>query len=114
MSPEQAAGERDLDGRTDLYSLACTLYEMLAGLPPFTGPTAESVVHQHLAVEPRAITEIRPAVPAGLAGVLQRALAKNPADRFGRVSQFSDALRLSGSEPRATAPAPPRPSRTAL
>jgi eukaryotic-like serine/threonine-protein kinase len=114
MSPEQAAGERDLDGRTDLYSLACTLYEMLAGQPPFTGPTAESVVHQHLTVEPRAITEIRPAVPAGLAAVLQRALAKNPADRFGRVSQFSDALRSSGSEPRGAPPATRQPSRTAL
>ncbi|HXH28376.1 MAG TPA: serine/threonine-protein kinase, partial [Candidatus Polarisedimenticolia bacterium] len=67
MSPEQAAGDRDLDGRTDLYSLACTLYEMLAGQPPFTGPTARSVFHQHMVAEPRAITEIRPAVSPGLA-----------------------------------------------
>jgi len=50
MSPEQAAGSRDLDGRSDLYSLACVLYEMLAGEAPFTGPTVESLVHQHLTV----------------------------------------------------------------
>ena len=93
MSPEQAAGEKDLDGRSDLYSLACMLYEMLAGQPPFTGPTVESIVHQHLAVEPRAITQIRPSAPPEIAGVLQRALAKNPADRFNPVAQFSNALR---------------------
>ncbi len=92
MSPEQASGEQDLDGRSDLYALGCVLYEMLAGQAPFTGPTAESLIHQHLAAEPRPITQIRPAVPAELAGVVQRALAKNPADRFNPVAQFSEAL----------------------
>ncbi len=92
MSPEQAAGEKDLDGRSDLYSLACVLYEMLGGQPPFTGPTVESVVHQHIAVEPPPITNLRPAVPAGLAAVLQRALAKAPADRFNPVARFAQAL----------------------
>jgi serine/threonine-protein kinase len=95
MSPEQVAGETDLDGRSDLYALGCVLYETLAGQPPFTGPTLESVVHQHLAVEPRPITQLRPAVPAAVAGVLVRALAKNPADRFNPVAQFADALRPS-------------------
>ena len=93
MSPEQAAGEQAVDGRSDLYSLGCVLYEMLGGQPPFTGPTVESVVHQHLVAEPPAITQLRPAVPAAVAGVLQRALAKTPADRFNPAAQFADALR---------------------
>jgi serine/threonine protein kinase/tetratricopeptide (TPR) repeat protein len=97
MSPEQAAGSRDLDGRSDLYSLGCVLYEMLAGQPPFTGPTVESLVHQHLAVEPPNITVIRPAVPAQVAATLQRALAKTPADRFNPVALFAEALGPRGS-----------------
>src|SRR5262245_47754879 len=65
-SPEQVAGSRELDGRSDLYSLGCVLYEMLAGVPPFTGPTEESMVFQHLNVTPRPVTELRPAVSARL------------------------------------------------
>jgi len=107
MSPEQAAGEQDLDGRTDLYSLACVLYEMLAGEPPFTGPTVESVIRQHLVADPPAITQMRPAVPDEVAGILQRALAKNRADRFNPVAQFADALG-SGVRLPAAARAQPR------
>jgi tetratricopeptide (TPR) repeat protein len=92
MSPEQAGGSRELDGRSDLYSLGCVLYEMLAGQPPFTGPTVESVVHQHLAAEPPSITTIRPAVPGWVAAALARSLAKTPADRFNPVAQFGEAL----------------------
>jgi serine/threonine-protein kinase len=105
MSPEQAAGAPDIDGRSDLYALGCVLYEMLAGQAPFTGPTVESIVHQHLVADPRPITQIRPAVPAAIAGVLQRALAKNPADRFSPVAQFGDALRTGIAAPVAS-PAP--------
>jgi len=94
MSPEQAAGQRDLDGRSDLYALACVLYEMLAGQPPFTGATAEILVRQHLIVDAPPVTNFRPAVPAPVAAALQRALAKSPADRFNPVAQFSEALRL--------------------
>jgi Tol biopolymer transport system component/tRNA A-37 threonylcarbamoyl transferase component Bud32 len=93
MSPEQIAGEGDVDGRSDLYSLACVLYEMLGGEPPFTGPTMQSVASQHLSVEPRPITSIRPAVPGEVAAALGRALAKTPADRFNPVGQFAEALR---------------------
>jgi len=92
MSPEQAAGEKNLDGRSDLYALGCVLYEMLAGQPPFTGPTVESVIRQHMAAEPPSITGIRPAVPASVAAALQRALAKTPADRFRTGAQFAQAL----------------------
>jgi serine/threonine protein kinase len=92
MSPEQAAGETDVDGRSDLYALGCVLYEMLAGQPPFTGATAQSVISQHLTADPPPITQLRPAVPDEIAGVLQRALAKNRADRFNPVAQFADAL----------------------
>ncbi len=107
MSPEQAAGEKDLDGRSDLYALGCVLYEMLAGQPPFTGATMESLVYQHLTVEPRAITQLRPAVPAEVAAALQRALAKTPADRFNPVAQFSDALRPGAlARPSATIAGP--------
>ena len=92
MSPEQCAGSQELDGRSDLYSLGCVLYEMLAGQPPFTGPTAESLVYQHLSAAPPAVTQLRPAVLAEIAGALARALAKNPADRFNPVVQFTEAL----------------------
>jgi serine/threonine-protein kinase len=96
MSPEQAAGGSELDGRSDLYSLGCVLYEMLAGEPPFTGPTAANVIQQHVTAAPRSITQLRPAVPAGVAEAINRALAKTPADRFNPVGQFADALGKGG------------------
>jgi serine/threonine-protein kinase len=92
MSPEQAAGSEDLDGRSDLYSLACVVYEMLAGEPPFTGPTTESVVRQHLTAEPRSVTTLRMAVPERVSQSLTKALAKAPADRFTTAGQLAEAL----------------------
>ena len=104
MSPEQAAGESDLDGRSDLYSLGCVLYEMLGGQPPFTGPTAEAVTRQHLITEAAPVTNLRPTVPAEVAGALARTLAKNPADRFNPAAQFVQALSIAAV---AAIPAPP-------
>ncbi|MDH3497905.1 MAG: protein kinase [Gemmatimonadota bacterium] len=99
MSPEQA-GSGDADHRSDVYSLACVLYEMLAGQPPFTGPTIESIARQHLTTAPRPITELRSTVPEHVSLALTKALAKTPADRFSQASQFVHAL----FSPEATRP----------
>jgi TolB-like protein len=104
MSPEQAAGERQLDGRSDLYSLGCVLYEMLAGQPPFTGPTVESVLHQHLTADPAPVTQLRRTVPESVVQVLGRALAKAPADRYATAAQFGTALDAALQLPLDVAP----------
>jgi serine/threonine-protein kinase len=93
MSPEQATGQGELDGRSDQYSLACVFYEMLVGQPPFTGPTEESVVRQHLTADPPDVTQLRPSVGPGLPEILRKALEKTPADRFPLVREFGAALR---------------------
>jgi eukaryotic-like serine/threonine-protein kinase len=92
MSPEQAVGEKDLDGRSDLYSLACVLFEMLAGRPPFEGPTFARLSYLHLMETPPAIEPLRPGVPAAVASALRRALAKAPGDRFPTMAAFVAAL----------------------
>jgi eukaryotic-like serine/threonine-protein kinase len=102
MSPEQATGDSNIDGRSDLYSLGCVLYEMLGGQPPFTGPTAEAVTRQHLIADASPITNLRPTVPPELAGALARTLAKNPADRFSSAAQFIGATSATLSTGTAT------------
>lgn len=100
MSPEQASGDDHIDGRSDIYSLGCVLYEMLAGCVPITGPTPRAVLARHVVVTPPSIRSVRPTVPDSLERVVLRALAKVPADRFATAADFKDAL---------TAPATPLP-----
>jgi tRNA A-37 threonylcarbamoyl transferase component Bud32/tetratricopeptide (TPR) repeat protein len=100
MSPEQAAGGGLLDGRSDQYALACVLYEMLAGHPPFTAVRPEALVHQHLTEKPPPVTRERPSVAEEIAQVIDRSLAKNPLDRFATTKAMADAL-ASGEVPGA-------------
>ena len=103
MSPEQATGNANLDGRSDLYSLGCVIYEMLAGEPPHTGTTAQTILVRHQMEEPRSIRLVRPSVPEAVERVLMKALAKSPADRFAGVSGFSAALDAAGGLARPAA-----------
>ena len=92
MSPEQAAGDAPVDGRSDIYALAVLGYEMLTGAPPFTGASAMAVMNAHLHETPKPLAALRPEVPRHMADALTRALAKRPEDRFQRAIEFHDAL----------------------
>src|SRR5439155_22397022 len=87
MSPEQAAGEQELDSRSDLYSLGCVLYEMLAGQPPFTGRRAQAVVARHTLDPVPPLRTVRKAVPEHVERAALKALEKVPADRFATARQ---------------------------
>jgi serine/threonine-protein kinase len=109
MSPEQALGERQVDQRADQYALAVTCYEMLTGVPPFTGPTPAAMIAQRFSqANPPSVARDRPGVPGHLDAVLRRALAIKPEDRYGSMSEFQRALSGSAavSEPTTTVPAP--------
>ncbi len=92
MSPEQASGEREIDGRTDIYSLASVLYEMLTGRPPFTGPSAQSVIAQRMTVPPRPARSFRMTVPPGLDAAIAKALERAPDNRHRTAAEFGAAL----------------------
>src|SRR5207244_2375827 len=92
MSPEQATGSGQIDGRSDIYSLGCVVYEMLTGSVPFTGPTPQAVMARHSVDVCPPIRSVRATVPYALEQAVLRALAKVPADRFATAPQFAGAL----------------------
>jgi tetratricopeptide (TPR) repeat protein len=103
MSPEQAAGDSDIDGRADLYALGCVCFEMLTGMPPFTGVNAQVVRMRHVAEPPPPIRTMRPTVPREIEEVVHRLMAKVPADRFPSAARLRDTLSTTTNEGKAVA-----------
>lgn len=104
MSPEQAAADGNQDGRSDEYSLAVMLYEMLSGAQPFQGATAQAVMAKRFFETPPRVTMARPDVPDHVADAIVRALAREPADRYATVGDFGRALGAAGTGTRSIAP----------
>ena len=103
MSPEQATGERHLDARSDVYSLAAVLYEMLAGVAPHTGPTSQAVIAKLLTERPTQLRAVRSTVPPNVEAAVAKALEKTPADRFASAADFAANLHgttFAGAEPK--------------
>lgn len=97
VSPEQAGGQVDYDGRTDIYSLGCVLYEMIAGVPAFVGPNPQSVIAQRLSFAPTRIAQYRDTVPPALEEIVERAMMLSPADRYQSVREMLSALETAGT-----------------
>lgn len=120
MSPEQAAGDREIDGRSDLYALGVVAYQMLAGELPFTASSTPAMLVKHLSEKPVPIDQRRPDVPRDLADTVMRLLEKNPDDRFATAGELEAALRGRGpvapasfattQPPRVASPSPARPA----
>ena len=106
MSPEQASGEKEIDGRSDQYALASVLYEMIAGEPPFRGPTPTATLMRRFGGPPQALRPIFD-IPESVERAIFRALDKDPAERYATVSEFLDALEGTGVAPAAGATAAP-------
>jgi eukaryotic-like serine/threonine-protein kinase len=105
MSPEQASGQREFDPRTDIYSLAVVLYEMLAGETPFSAPTPQAMIARRFMEAPPSVRQLRDAVPEAVDRALQRALARTAADRFATAAQFAAQLSLPAASPTTPSPA---------
>jgi serine/threonine-protein kinase len=114
MSPEQATGERHIDGRSDVYSLAAVLYEMLSGVTPHTAPTTQALIAKLLTERPTRVRLVRTSVPPHVDAALAKALEMTPADRFGSAAEFASALQGSGSFVTAEYPAPRSRGRRAV
>ena len=97
MSPEQAFADKNVDGRADIYSLGCVLYELLAGAPPFTGANAQTIMARHALDEMPSLRTVRASVPEYVEDAIAQALAKAPADRFQKASDFAQALLTPGT-----------------
>jgi len=113
MSPEQATADRDITARSDVYSLASVLYEMLAGEPPHMGNSAQQIIMKIIAEDAKPVTELRRTVPPNVAAAVGRALEKLPADRFGSAKAFAEALTDAGFTTAVTTGAAGRPGRAA-
>ena len=114
MSPEQAMGDRDVDGRSDQYSLGVVAYQMLVGQTPFKAANTPAMLVKHLSEIPRPVRDSRPDVPTELAAAVDRALSKKPEERWPSAGAFRDAVNASGSSASSSSPhvaplAPPAP-----
>ena len=111
MSPEQVAAEATIDGRSDIYSMGCVLYEMLAGEKPFSGSSANALMARHIFDPVPPLTTVRRALPKSVEAVVFRALAKSPADRFGSAAEFAQVLEAVAKDPQVSVAQSPRKAR---
>jgi len=92
MSPEQASGESDIDGRSDLYALGCIAFELFCGIPPFAGANAMATMAQHITKQPPTLAGARGALSDDVVRAVARMLAKDPSDRFATAAAFTSVL----------------------